>query len=469
MTTTHHGDGGGEGAAPFGFFERQLTLRYLRAKQAEGGVALIAVISFVGVMLAAFGLIAVMSVMNGFSHLFFSQVIGVQPHVTVDTRGMSEAARNELIVRVEGIDGVVSVTPMVQQTVLARASGVTEAVIVIGVPSGTLREFGLVADSAEPDDALSIMEDPALQDNVILAGCDVARQFGLLFPLPLDYEAENPGEPRPCGLFPSSPQRLELIAPTTTLTPFSAAPKRKAYDLAGIFRIGNQEFDRRFVFMELAQAQRLLGRNDVVDLVAINVEAPRALPRFERLIEDASSMSPIEAALREAAQWYGIRSWQDQHAAYANALRVERMMMTIILSVLMVITTMNIISGLVMLSKNKGRDIAVLRTMGASQGSIMRVFLMIGALIGTLGTLAGLALGVLFAGFITEIQQFIEFLTGWRLFDPSVYAVAYLPARIETGQIVFVVVWGFTMSCLAALPPARSAARKDPVEALRNE
>lgn len=489
MTRTVDGESGGDGrvgdhvaghagqqaagrAGAFGLFERQLALRYLRAKRADGGVALIAIIAFIGVMLGAFGLIATMSVMNGFSHIFFSQIIGVQPHVTIDSRGLSAEAREAMVAELASVDGVVRVTPMVQQTVLAKANGVTEAAIVIGVPPEKLHELDLVSDTLIPvDTALAAFQDEAVNDDIILVGCGVARRFGLIYRLPLDFVPDDPDAAEPCGQLPNFQNRLELIAPTTRMTPFSSAPKRKAYDVAGVFRIGNGDIDGRFVFMDIAQAQVLLGRGASVDRLAIFVEDPISLPRFERLLtdQDLARMTPFELSLRRIGGMYGLASWRDEYAAYETALKVERTMMRIILSILLIITAMNIISGLVMLAKNKGRDIAVLRTMGATRSSIMRVFLMIGALIGFLGTLTGLGLGALFAVYITPIQQFVEWITGATVFDESIYGIAYLPARLAVGEVVFVLVWGFFLACLAALPPAWNAARQDPVEALRNE
>lgn len=480
-------------AAPFGVFERRLAMRYLRAKRAEGGVALIAIISFVGVMLGAFGLIATMSVFNGFTNLFFEQVMGGQPHVTVSAVNMTPEERQHVTQRLTAIPGVVRATPSVNQFVLGRGGGEVNAVMVVGIPADELRKIALIWDTIVPLGTGALFEDPEQNQDIIIAGCGAARSFRMMYALPSDkadmppsYRLDVEGAPEPCGILDPMARPLELISPTTNITPFSSTPRRKAYQVAGVFRVGNKELDENLAFMELGQAQRLFGRGDRVDVITVQVEDPRALPRFALLLRRPvpgwwqpvadfrqrlrdQAMSPTEQGLREMAAQYQLRSWQDEHAGYANAVRVERTMMRLILAIVLLITAMNILSGLVMLGKNKGKDIAILRTMGATQPSIMRVFLMIGATIGMLGTFAGLVLGVVFASYIEEFQQFLDWAFGVSVFDPEVYGLAYLPAQLDAGEVIFVCVWGLFMSCLAALPPAWSAARRDAVEALRNE
>ncbi len=453
-----NGDANGE-ARPFGVFERQLAMRYLRAKRADGGAALIAIISFIGIALAAFGLIATMSVMNGFSHVFFSQIIGVQPHAFVSVEFADEQERARLIEEIQAAPGVEYAMPMVRQTTLGKRGEISDAVQVIGVRPEDLDHLELVAESVLPEAALAEFADPEVNQNFIIAGCGVARRFGIVIRTP-DTE---------CGVLPETNRRLEIVAPASRSTPFGTMPVRKAYDVVGVFRIGNAEIDRYFVYMPLEQAQVLLGRGDKVDTIAIRVNEPLKLPRFSTVLRDPSEYTNVERGLREATRGYYIDSWRDQYSAYETALRVERTMIRIILAIVIAITAMNIISGLVMLSKNKARDIAILRTMGATRVSIMRVFLMIGAMIGVLGTIVGLILGTLFALYIEPLQVLVERIFGVSVFDAEVYALSTLPARMEIGEVIFVGVWGLFMSCIAALPPAWNAARLDPVETLRNE
>ncbi len=462
-------------ARPFGLFERRLAVRYLRARKEEGGAALIAILAFVGIALAAFGLLATMSVFNGFNHIFFSQIIGVQPHAYVQPFGRGRLAEDEarrIADDLRATPGVVSAELRVVDRVLASHSGITDGLQIIGMDPSDVLGIDLIAESLTPQSALADFADTARNEEFIIVGCGVAVRFALTDP---PYDAENP-----CGVMPSTPSRLRLITTRRSLTPGGLMPRQKTYSVVGVFRTGNTELDSIDAYMPLDQAQILFNRTaeanpitqeriNTVDQISVRVDDPMHLPQF--LADARQRPTSIETGLRETAdrEGLGVRSWRDIFGAYENALRVERTMIRIILAIVVVITAMNIITGLVMLSKNKARDIAILRTMGATRTSVLRIFLMIGALIGILGTVVGLILGALFATFIEPLQVFVEWVTGVTVFDPTVYPLARLPARMEWGEVVFVGLWGIAMSCLAALPPAWNAARVDPVETLRNE
>ncbi len=419
------------GASPFGRYERMLAGRYLRAKRAHGGVAVIAIISFLGIMLAVFGLIATMSVMSGYRHVLISKIIGVEPHVYVyPARPLNvDQARAELL----AVPGVVDVAPTVEAFALGSTDDNADAVYVRGLTPGDLQVLDMVLDGIVSGNLDGYGQGLNGGDEILI-GVGLARKLGLY-----------------------ANQQVTLVAPKGSSTPFGTAPRRKTYRVGAVFDTGNALVDDAYAFMPLRQAQVFFGLGDRIDFLSVRIEDP----------EDVEAVEP---AIRAAAPpLASVQTWRQRAASFDTALRVERTAMRIILAIVVSITALNIISGLVMLSKNKARDIAILRTMGATQGGVVRVFLMIGASIGFLGTLAGLILGVLFVIYISPIQGMVEWVTGTRVFDPEVYLLSRIPARLEWGEVAFVTLWGFAMSCLASLPPAWNAARKDPVEALRNE
>ncbi len=422
------------GASPFGLYERLLAGRYLRAKRAHGGVALIAIISFVGIMLAVFGLIATMSVMNGYRHVLISKIIGVEPHMYVYApRGGTAEEIAAAAERFAAIPGVTNVAPAVNQFALGATEDSADAVQVRGLARADLERLDLITDSFI-DGGLGRYGEGLNGGDEVIVGAGLARKLGLF-----------------------AGDRISLIAPRGSATPFGMTPRRKVYSIAGVFDTGNTLVDDVYAFMPLAQARVFFGLGDRIDFLALRVE-------------DAERVEEIEPLVRaEAPVFAFVQTWRQRSSSFDTALRVERTAMRIILAIVVAITALNIISGLVMLAKNKARDIAVLRTMGATRGGVLRVFLMIGATIGILGTMAGLILGILFVTNIGAIQGFVEFITGTRVFDPDVYLLSRIPARLQWGEVAFVTVWGFLMSCLASLPPAWNAARLDPVEALRNE
>ncbi|MGZ8406617.1 MAG: FtsX-like permease family protein, partial [Caulobacteraceae bacterium] len=257
------------------------------------------------------------------------------------------------------------------------------------------------------------------------------------------------------GAEPGDP--VTLVSPSGNSTPFGSTPNSKDYTVGGVFSVGMSEYDQAFVYMPLEQAQLFFGRETAIDVIEIKLKQPDRA---------AALRAQVAAAVGPGAV---VTDWTHRNQSFFNALQVERNVMRLILMLIVAIAAMNIISGLVMLVKNKGRDIAILRTMGAGRGAILRIFFMAGSSVGVLGTLAGLVLGLLFCTFIEEIQAFVQWITGSDVFSADVYFLSHIPAKIDWGEVMVVTGWALAMSFLATLPPAWRASHIDPVEALRNE
>lgn len=420
-------------APPFGLFERIIAGRYLRARREHGGVALISIISFVGIMLAVAVLIITMSVMNGFRETLLGRILGVNGHVYIDTTGRSAEERAQLAALASRTPGVTHITPLVEGQGLAVADGRVSGVYIRGIPRDELQSLDIVARNIVSGSLQAYGVSPE-GDARIAIGATLANALGL-----------------------GDGGVITLLSPQGVSTPFGMAPRRKSYEIAALFSIGMQEFDQAFVYMPLEEAQLFFGKEGQVD-------------RLELRIADPDQTLAVMQALRKVvpSDVY-ISDWKMQNASLVGALVVERNVMRLILMMIVAIAALNIISGLVMLVKNKGRDIAILRTMGASQGSILRIFFMAGASVGVMGTFAGLAIGVLFCLYIGPIQDVVSWAIGRPVFPGDVYSLNKLPASVEWGEVALVSLWALAMSFIATLPPAWRASRLDPVEALRYE
>lgn len=420
-------------AAPFGQWERMLAGRYLRAKRSQGGVALISLISFIGIMLAVAVLIIVMSVMNGFRAELLGRMLGFNGHLFVSGGLLEVPDGGRLVSRIEDVPGVVQVTPVVEAQAMALGMGQISGAIVRGVTPADLAATTIVSGNIV-EGSLEGFGAGEYGGDLIVVGERLAQNLGV-----------RPGDP------------LTLISPTGGATAFGATPQRKTYTVAATFSIGMSEYDQAFIYMPMAQAQLFFGRDTAVDFIEIRIaDADKAL-----------AMKPsIAQAVGPGAI---VTDWTEKNAAFWGALKVERNVMRLILMMLVAIAAMNIISGLVMLVKNKGRDIAILRTMGAGQGAVLRIFFMAGAAVGALGTAAGFVLGVLFCTFIGPIQQAVEWATGAQVFSSDVYFLSHVPAKVDWGEVLVITGFALLMSFLATLPPAWRASRLDPVEALRYE
>ena len=421
-------------SGPFSSWEIGLALRYLRAKRKQGGVALIAMISFIGIMLAVAVLISVMSIMAGFRGTLMDRILSFNGHMYVQGPVLYAPDRDAALKRIADVPGVVAVTPLIESPAMFRAGGAATGGVVRGVRPQDLASTKFVYDSLTPEAREHFGKGQYGGDHVLI-GKSLAEQMGL-----------REGDP------------ISLYSPTGADSAFgNLGGLEKTYIVGGIYTSGAADYDRAFIFMPLEQAQLFFGKDGVWDVIEMKVAEPD-------LVENL--LTPVQ---RAAGSGSVVTDWRNRQAAIWGALKVERVAMSIILGMVVAIAAMNIISGIVMLVKNKTRDIAILRTVGASQSSILRIFFMSGAAIGIGGTIAGLVLGLLFCWNIGAIQHFLEGLLGVQLFNAEVYMLDSVPAKVDPWDVTWVAVFSFFMSCLASLPPSWNASRIDPVEALRFE
>ena len=421
-------------AGPFSAWERAIAFRYLRARRKQGGVALVSAISFFGVMAAVAVLIIVMSVMNGFRSELLGRILGFNGHLYVSGAMLQDPAKvDRALARIRRIQGVTQAIPMVEAEAMVVGQGQITGAIVRGVRPEDLRRMPLVANHIRPGSMQGFGEGDYGGD-IILVGSRLAA--------PVDV---RPGDP------------LTLVSPSSGATAFGSNPTSKAYTVGGLFSVDMAQYDQTYIYMPIAQAQVFFGRDQGVDVIEVKVADP----------DHAADLRPLVTAA--AGQDAIVTTWQDKNQSFFNALQVERNVMRLILLLIVLVAALNIISGLWMLVKNKGRDIAILRSMGAGQGAILRIFFMSGAAIGVLGTLAGFLVGALFCIYIKQIQEFVQWASGSDVFNADVYFLSHIPAKIDWVEVTGIMVAALAMSFLAVLFPAWRASRIDPVEALRYE
>ncbi|MDR3515366.1 MAG: lipoprotein-releasing ABC transporter permease subunit [Azospirillaceae bacterium] len=412
----------------FGAFERMVAFRYLRARRQEGFISVIAGFSLLGIALGVATLIIVMSVMNGFRTELLGRVLGLNGHFNVYAGPRPLTGFEALAAQIARVDGVVSVTPMVEAQALLTVRGNASGVIVRGVSQEDMRHLPAVSDhiiAGSIDD---------FSDGRVAIGVRMAQRLGL-----------------------AVGDELTLIAPQGNVTAFGTVPRMRAYPVGAIFDVGMYEYDNNFVFMPLDAAQLFF-------------RMPQAVSSLEVMVRDPNNLAAARSAIQQAVgDGYRLIDWQMSNSSFFTAIQVERNVMFLILTLIIVVAAFNIISSLIMLVKDKGRDIAILRTMGATRGMIMRIFFISGASIGVIGTLAGLGLGVAFAENIETIRQWIQGLTGTNLFNAEIYFLSHLPAQIDWHEVAQVVGMALALSFGATIYPAWRAAALDPVEALRNE
>jgi lipoprotein-releasing system permease protein len=420
-------------APPFGLWERMLAGRYLRAKRSQGGVALISVISFFGIMIAVAVLIIVMSVMNGFRAELLGKILGFNGHVFVTGGVLDGPERDAAVRRILKVPGVIQAAPVVEAQAIAMGPNQITGAIVRGLSPKDLRATRVVAGNITSGDLRGFGQGDYGGDVVVIGG-RLAEQVGV-----------------------KAGDTITLISPSGGATAFGGTPLQKSYVVGATFTAGMSQYDQAYVFMPLQQAQLFFGRENTVDAIEVRVADPDKAARLK---------APISRAAGPAAL---VADWTQRDTSYWGALKVERNVMRLILMLIVAIAALNIISGLTMLVKNKGRDIAILRTIGAGQGAVLRIFFMAGATIGALGTAAGLAVGALVSVYIDPIQSFVEWVTGQAVFSSDVYFLNRLPAKVDWLEVSIIVAFSLGMSMICTLPPAWRASRLDPVEALRYE
>ena len=417
------------GTHPFSAFEWMLSLRYLRARRKEGFISVIAGFSFLGIMLGVATLIIVMAVMNGFRQQLLSKILGLNGHLLIQPLESPLTDFEAVSDRVAKVDGVYLAAPLVEGQALASSPFNASGVVVRGMRAADLMKLSAIAHNIKQGTL-----DGFDQGQGLAIGSRLAEQLSV-----------------------RAGDNLTLVAPRGAVTPMGTTPRIKAYKIAAVFEIGMSEYDSAFVFMPLTEAQAYFNRNGDVTAIEVYTDDPDHIDRFRKPVTDAAGR-PIYMV-----------DWRQRNATFFNALQVERNVMFLILTLIVLVAALNIVSGLIMLVKDKGSDIAILRTMGATQGAIMRVFLITGASIGVVGTLVGFLLGVVVCANIEDIRRFLSWLTNTELFSPELYFLSQLPADMNVKETAAVVVMALGLSLLATLYPSWRAARLDPVEALRYE
>ncbi len=405
-----------------------MAMRYLRARRQEGFISIIAWFSLLGIALGVATLIIVMSVMNGFREELMSRILGLNGHLSVYGQEKNVTDFDSMAAKVKATPGVVSVTPIVEGQVMATGNAVSSGALVRGLRPADLTGRAIVAENIETGSLKDFTGDG------VVIGARLAERLGL-------YVG----------------RKISLISPKGNITVFGTAPRIRAYPIVATFKIGMFEYDSSFVYMPLKAAQ-------------IYFRMPGAVTNLEVFVDNPDNAEKIGADILTALKGAGrIHDWRQVNASFFNAIQVERNVMFLILTLIIVVAAFNIISSMIMLVKDKGKDIAILRTMGATRGAIMRIFFLSGASVGVIGTTAGFVLGLSFSQNIETIRQWIQGLTGTELFAAEIYFLSQLPAVVDPAEVTTVVLMGLGLSFLATLYPSWRAARIDPAEALRYE
>ncbi|WP_282058164.1 lipoprotein-releasing ABC transporter permease subunit [Lentibacter algarum] len=422
---------------PFAGFEWMIAWRYLRARRAEGGVSVMTWISLIGITLAVMALIATLAVRAGFRAEFVDTILGANAHVTVyhsaEVRENGQLDRtiqdyDAFAERLRAVQGVTRAAPLVKGQVMASAGGRNAGIQVFGITEENLMTIPRIV---APQEAYGDIE--RFGEGVAI-GSGVARELGVV-----------------------AGDKIKVISPNGVKTAFGTSPRVKAYEVVYVFTAGRYDIDRTRVYMPFAEAQVFFNREGRADEIEVMVAAPDA-------VEDMT-LPLLRAAGDRAILW----TWKDASGGFLKALDIEDNVMFVILSILVLIAAMNIVSGLIMLVKNKGRDIGILRTFGLTEGAVLRVFFICGAFTGLIGTALGVLLGCLFAIYIDPIFAIVNGVSGGGIWDPAVRGISFLPAKLQFNDVMSAVALSLGLSFVVTIFPARRAARMNPVEALRYE
>ena len=412
----------------FSRFEWMVATRYLRSRRREGFISVITWFSLLGIALGVATLIIVMSVMNGFREELLSRILGINGHLSIYGTTHKLTGFDPMAKKVRKLPGVVKVIPLIEGQIMATARGIATGAVVRGIRPADLKKRDIVSNKIQ---AGSLND---FKGNHVVIGERLARKLGI-----------------------GVGGKITLISPKGKITAFGSVPRMRAYRVAATFSIGMYEYDSSFIFMPLKAAQ-------------IYFQLPNAVSNLEVFVTKPNKARDIGLNILQSVKGTGrLHDWQQANKSFFNAIQVERNVMFLILTLIILVAAFNIISSLIMLVKDKGRDIAILRTMGATRGMIMRIFFLAGASIGIIGTMVGLGLGMAFTQNIEAIRQWIQSLTGTELFAAEIYFLSQLPAVVDPAEVVAVVLMGLGLSFLATLYPSWRAARLDPAEALRYE
>ncbi|WP_460274962.1 lipoprotein-releasing ABC transporter permease subunit [Celeribacter sp. ULVN23_4] len=423
---------------PFSRFEWKIAFAYLRARREEGGVSVMTWISLIGITLAVAALIITLAVRTGFRDEFVDTILGSNAHVTVYSsiyvtpEGKTSRAiqdYDDWAAKLREVPGVTRAAPLVRGQVMATSNGRNSGVEVYGITPENLMTIPRVAIT--PDEHWG---DISRFSEGIAIGSGVARELGV-----------------------TVGDRIKLISPEGAKTAFGTSPRVSSFEVVYVFSAGRYDIDKTRAYLPFVEAQKFFNREGAADEIEVMVEHPDAV--------DDITVPLLKAVGERGMVW----TWRDASGSFLRALDIEDNVMFVILSVLVLIASMNIVSGLIMLVKNKGRDIGILRTVGLTEGSILRVFFICGAITGVLGTILGVILGSLFAIYIDEVLSFVNWLSGGGAWDPSIRGIYELPAELRTVDILKAVSLSLGLSFIVTIFPARRAARMNPVEALRYE
>ncbi|WP_074380654.1 lipoprotein-releasing ABC transporter permease subunit [Bartonella doshiae] len=414
----------------FSSYEWMIAFRYMIPNRKHVVASVISIISLIGIMLGVFALVVVMAVMNGFRAELLNRILGMNGHLVVQTIGAGFTDYNTMISSLESVNGIKFALPIVegQALVQGEVEGGTGALI-RGMRKQDLEKLKTVSQNIK----LGTLAQFDKEEGVAI-GLGLAEKLGL-----------------------TVGSDLRIITPDGDATPFGVTPRVKAYKVIAIFEVGMSEYDSIFIFMPLREAQMFFNLEDKVQSLELFLNNPDAVDQIKPTVEKVMNQKVY------------LIDWRARNQAFFSALQIERNVMFFILSLIVLVAALNIISGLIMLVKDKSHDIAILRTMGAHQSAILRIFITTGMMIGVIGTILGLILGIITTANINHIQDFISWLFNVDVFNPQLYFLTKLPAQIEWKQTAIVAMMALFLSFLAALIPAWRAAKLDPVQALRYE
>jgi lipoprotein-releasing system permease protein len=414
---------------PFSYFEWKIAGRYLKSKKKDGVISIIAIFSLIGIILGVATLIIVLAVMNGFRSELLDKILGINGHITVQAYDGKLYDYRNYSNSIVALPGVSNSIPIIDSQVMISSGDITNGALIKGVTREDILSIKKISQNIKLGSL-----DNFNNNEVIIIGTRMAINMGV-----------NVGD------------SLTLISPKGAQTPFGTTPRVKSYEIVALFEIGMSEYDGNIIYMPMLEAQRYFNKKDAVSGIEIFLDNPDEAENYQQTIENITNNN------------FYVSSWKQKNSAFFTALEVERDLMFIIVSLIVLVAGLNIISGLIMLVKDKTSDIAILRTMGASRKSIMRIFFITGAFIGITGTFIGVIVGILFCNNIDFIRLLISSITGTDLFSPEMYYLTKLPAEINISELISVIIMSLSFSVIATLYPSYRASKVDPVVALRYE